>query len=72
MGRGKEIKSAAIEEDYGAVVEGVTKAAGIGLEGLDFGVEALGHRVGLGAKIEVEKFEVKYFAQKMSCWRLIM
>ena len=55
MGRGKEIEYAAIEEDSGAVVESVTEAAGIGLEGLDFGVEALGHGVGDVEKREVEQ-----------------
>ncbi len=48
------MESAAIEEDSGALVEGVTEAAGIGLEGLDFGVEALGQGVGDGEKREVE------------------
>ena len=47
------IESAAIKEEFGAVVEGVTKAAGIGLEGLDFGLEALGYRVGVGEKLKL-------------------
>jgi hypothetical protein len=55
MGRGEKIESAAVEEDSGAVVEGVTETTGIGLEGLDFGVEALGHGVGDGEKREVEQ-----------------
>jgi glycosyltransferase involved in cell wall biosynthesis len=55
VGRGEKIESAAVEEDSGAVVEGVTEATGIGLEGLDFGVEALGHGVGDGEKREVEQ-----------------
>jgi hypothetical protein len=55
MGRGEKIESAAVEEDSGAVVEGVTETTGIGLEGLDFGVEALGHGIGDGEKREVEQ-----------------
>ena len=52
---GEDVEFAAEEEDSGAVVEGVTEATGIGLEGLDFGVEALGHGVGDGEKREVEQ-----------------
>ena len=55
MGRGEEIESTAVEEDSGSVVKGVAEATGIGLEGLDFGVEALGHCVGDGEKREVEQ-----------------
>ena len=55
MGRWEEIESAAVEEDFGSVVEGLTEATGIGLEGLDFGVEPLGHSVGDGEKREVEQ-----------------
>ncbi len=47
--------TAAIEEDSGAVVEDVTEAAGIGLQGLDFGVESLVHRFGVVEKREVER-----------------
>jgi hypothetical protein len=52
MCRGEKIESAALEEDSGAVVEGVTETTGIVLEGLDFGVEVLGHGVGDGEKCE--------------------
>jgi hypothetical protein len=55
MGRGEKIESAAVEEDSGSVVEGVTEAPGIGLEGLDFGIEPLGHGIGYGEKREVEQ-----------------
>jgi hypothetical protein len=55
MGRGEKIESAAVEEDSGSVVEGVTEAAGIGLEGLDFGIEPLGHGIGYGEKCDVEQ-----------------
>jgi hypothetical protein len=34
---------------------GVTEAAGIGLEGLDFGIEPLGHGIGYGEKRDVEQ-----------------
>ena len=39
MDRGGKIEFTAVEEDSGAVVEGVAEATGIGLEGLYFGVE---------------------------------
>ena len=55
MGRGEKIESAAVEEDSGGVVEGVTEATGIGLEGLDFGVEPFSDCVGDGKKREVDK-----------------
>jgi hypothetical protein len=55
MGRGEKIESAAVEEDSGSVVEGVTEALGIGPEGLDFGIESLGHGIGYGEKREVEQ-----------------
>ena len=53
MGRWEKIKSAAVEEDSGAAVEGVTEATGIGLEVLDFGVEPFSDSVGDGEKREV-------------------
>lgn len=67
MGRGEKIESAAVEEDSGAVVEGVTEATGIGLEGLDFGVEALGRGVGDGEKREVEQFlgPIRFFVYEV-------
>ncbi len=55
MGRGEKIEFTAVEEDSGAVVEGVAEAPGIGLEGLDFGVEPFGDGVGDGEKREVEQ-----------------
>jgi len=54
MGSGKKIESTAVEEDSGSVVEGVAEATGVGLEGLDFGVEPFSDSVGDGEKREVE------------------
>ena len=39
MGSGKKIESTAVEEDSGAVVEGVAESTDIELKGLYFGVE---------------------------------
>lgn len=54
MGRRKKIESTAVKKDSGSVVENVTEAPGIGLEGLDFGVEPFGDGVGDGEKREIE------------------
>ena len=42
----REIELAAEEQDAGAEVVEAAEAAGVGLEGLDDGVEAFGGRVG--------------------------
>ena len=55
MGKGEKIVSTAVEEDSGALVEGVTEPASISLEGLDFGVEHFSNCVGDGEKREVEQ-----------------
>ncbi len=55
MGRGEKMEAAAEEKDSGAVVQEIAEAPGIGLEGLDFGVENLRNRVGYGVEREVEQ-----------------
>jgi hypothetical protein len=42
----QQVESAAEKEDAGAVVFEAAEATGVGLDGLDLGVEALGQRVG--------------------------
>jgi len=46
LGGGHHVEFAAEKQDSGAVVFEVTEAAGVGLEGLNLGVEALGQCVG--------------------------
>ena len=55
MGGRKQIKATAEKEDSGAVVQEIAEAPGIGLQGLDFGVETLGDRIGDRVKCEVEQ-----------------
>jgi hypothetical protein len=46
MNMGEDIEFSAEKEDSGAVVFEAAETAGVGLDGLDLGVEALGEGVG--------------------------